>query len=446
MKGDKKHIDDLFKDGLKDLELNDTGNVWDRVEMSVHNKKRKRRFGFWFWSIAGTVVGTFLILLAYWPADTADVTPETAKKSVQITISDQEASPNNSYSDNTQQTIPESGNYVSEFSVIMDESELIPDLATDPKQTWHENGTDEKGSEGPGQNKPIEQFGLNDTIEKTVEPDLSENSIAKVDSTTETIDSGEMTKNVPDIQSVDSAIDTEIPGKFSVFSIGLAGGIVRPNQHLENMSGFEAYSSLKSGNEIPANGFAVGLRIGASIPQKRELSRISVQTGLTVIDVRFNTPSINYVIRDSFPFLNPQGDTIAMIPKAPVDSMIRDQSRLQYRSVAVPINIGYVIGISDRLELEAMVGTHLNIITDIKGRTIDSRMELKEGKALNYRKYNIGFNSSLGVNYAAGNKLKINVSLNYAQFAPNLYKDDASGNARISTYGFTTGVYYEIRR
>jgi hypothetical protein len=50
---DKKHIDRLFQEKLKNFEATPNDAVWDSIENTLHQKKRKRRVIPLWWQIAG---------------------------------------------------------------------------------------------------------------------------------------------------------------------------------------------------------------------------------------------------------------------------------------------------------------------------------------------------------------------------------------------------------
>lgn len=58
---EKKHIDKLFKEQLKDFEVAPGDHVWERIEGELHKDKRKRRVIPLWWKIAG--VAAALVLL-----------------------------------------------------------------------------------------------------------------------------------------------------------------------------------------------------------------------------------------------------------------------------------------------------------------------------------------------------------------------------------------------
>lgn len=58
---EKKKIDKLFKEQFKDFEVSPSDAVWDRIESSLHEKKRKRRVIPIWWQLGG--VAAILVLL-----------------------------------------------------------------------------------------------------------------------------------------------------------------------------------------------------------------------------------------------------------------------------------------------------------------------------------------------------------------------------------------------
>ena len=59
--GDKKHIDRLFQEKLKDFEVMPNDAIWESIEQELHEKKRKRRVIPLWWQIGG--VAAILALL-----------------------------------------------------------------------------------------------------------------------------------------------------------------------------------------------------------------------------------------------------------------------------------------------------------------------------------------------------------------------------------------------
>lgn len=482
MKGNKKHIDDLFRDGLKNLELHDTGDVWSRVETTLNEKKTKRRFGFWWWMLPALLLGSTAVL---WHVNRNDETtfktesiiPPSEVEANRETLSQTNSAGTNEsgkttpnvtdLSENTtgtEETITgTSENSTREGEIKRFDSEVSPRKINTPHpgnsfgngEPGLSNRNPENSRTGYGDNgmDPRQKVTVPANTDSVLSP--AENGLRDELPVTPPVTVHNVITGPDSIDSPDSLDDKEhsntdpLPLTLTgpVFRAGIEGGLLRPYQRPgTGIEDFPEYSAMKSDNESPAVGYTAGLRLGISLPVANRSARIAASTGFLFNEIRFNTPAIRFVQRDSFPFLNPDGDTLYMIPKTPIDSIVRGQGPLKYRSISVPIQFGYAYELTNRLELEGFIGTQLHIITGVNGRTIDSRLELKDGAALSYRKYNLGFNSSLGLNYAAGNHLKLGCRFNYAQFAPNLYTDAASGNVRMGTYGFTLAVYYEISR
>lgn len=58
---DKKHIDRLFQEKLKDFEATPNDSVWDNISTELHSsKKRKKRIPIW-WHVAGVAAGLLLL-------------------------------------------------------------------------------------------------------------------------------------------------------------------------------------------------------------------------------------------------------------------------------------------------------------------------------------------------------------------------------------------------
>ena len=58
---DKKHIDRLFQEKLKDFEAVPNDAIWESIKLKLHEKKRKRRVIPLWWQMAG--VAAVLALL-----------------------------------------------------------------------------------------------------------------------------------------------------------------------------------------------------------------------------------------------------------------------------------------------------------------------------------------------------------------------------------------------
>ncbi len=61
---DKKHIDRLFQEKLKDFEANPSDAVWENIHSSLHDEKRKKRRIIPIWWKLGGAAAILLLMLA----------------------------------------------------------------------------------------------------------------------------------------------------------------------------------------------------------------------------------------------------------------------------------------------------------------------------------------------------------------------------------------------
>ena len=77
---EKKHIDKLFKEQLKDFEVAPGDHVWERIEGELHKDKRKRRVIPIWWKIAGVAAALavlFTVGKSFFSASDANSTIDT---------------------------------------------------------------------------------------------------------------------------------------------------------------------------------------------------------------------------------------------------------------------------------------------------------------------------------------------------------------------------------
>ena len=201
-----------------------------------------------------------------------------------------------------------------------------------------------------------------------------------------------------------------------------------------------AYSDYKGSNEQNTFGLKYGLVLQAVYNNSWEL-----QTGANYTEYTFNQPEIKYQLKDSFPYLNQQGQIIYWIYKNYRDTIVKPRTtKLRYKTLSIPLQLGKVIELNPKWSMFVQAGTQVTVILKADGSTVTSSLELRDASALPMKKIHVGWNGTIGVAYRIKPSFIIRVDGSYANLTGNLYESSYDAKAVLNNIGFKTSLMYEL--
>lgn len=439
MKDNKKHIDQFFKGKLSGLQPTVTESDWDAVLSKMEGSKPSRKgwlwlvlllpvlsgLGWWSWSIFGKEQQPISNI-----ENTLSIQGiESDKSDKELLIEKQNSpskpvaqEPNASLNDDQPSMKPgiESGNTV---SAPASSSSTYSGSVKSSKGRQPKNiGTEQEESAGPERQPMVFYWimaskfiqGVTSKEENIIEHLLPEYLISPFPLFT------------PHIQPEPKS---PIP---SVLTISPYFGMNR------YQSSFNAedknYQSYRRDSEHPVWLPDFGLRI------EQNRGRYVFNTGLIYSQKgqQFSGQT-RYMLYDSFPHLNPQGQIIGYFRVNYRDTLVtlENVSRLHY--VEIPLNVGREFILGSKSAFTASVGTTFSVLTGTDGLVIAENLNLQrmsETTLFDYKKWMQSTQVEIKYDYMLGRHFSAGAGIKYKAGLTNIYRQEPFSQKLRNSGGF----------
>ncbi len=423
----------MFKGNLQNANLPLDGSEWDKLFGELHPVK-KRRIAWWWFGIAAILIlgGTYLFV-----NNNNDVDP--------ITTTSQPATPIQSESSpsSPETTDPESGN--------TSNSEATPsdDIATqdEPKAvdlTGFDNNATPKQN-----NRTSSDRKTNDAVEKT--PPTPENiqehwvyehvDVSPKHNILWVIDWSwrSLTEKHPSFVSLTGPKDTSIkPARLLNPYVGLSVGISRINQHVKASN--PLYPTYKANNEVATQLPNFGISVGADFKKFQLTSGIKYEE-----KGQQSNPSFTYVVYDSIPHRNTQGDTIGWAPWNHRDTTVKGRTSPRYTYIGIPIGIGKSFDIGDKIDFQLGLTGNIQYLVSAKGYTLGGDFKPMNVQRLDrFNRLNLVYGGYLGFGYDLSDRLKLQLLTHYQRDGRNMIKGDDISQ-KMSGLGGNISLQFKLK-
>lgn len=439
MKDNKKHIDQFFKGKLSGLQPTVTESDWDAILSKMEGSKPNRKgwlwlvlllpllsgLGWWSWTILGNEKQPISNI-----ENTLTHQGIRSDKSEKEPLIEKQNSPSNpvahevnesmndvhpSMTPNGKTGITSTGTGGSDPS----HSGLVKsDKGRQPKNI----GIAQENKEGPEEQKMVSYWILASKIIQGVNS-KEENFIAQILPEYLTSPFPLFTPHIqPDPKS-------PIP---SVLTISPYFGMNR------YQSSFNAedknYQNYRRDSEHPVWLPDIGLRI------EQNRGRYVFNTGLIYSQKgqQFSGQT-RYMLYDSFPHLNPQGQIIGYFRVNYRDTLVtlENVSRLHY--VEIPLNVGREFILGSKSALTASVGTTFSLLTGTDGLVIAENLNLQkmsETTLFDYKKWMQSTQVEIKYDYMLGRHLSAGAGIKYKAGLTNIYRQEPFSQKLRNSGGF----------
>jgi len=499
---DKKHIDRLFQEKLKDFEVTPSDSVWESIEKELHQKKRKRRVIPLWWQMAG--VAAFLALLftiGYSVFNNSSETQSPPPSVVETNDGDLPSDKNsdqNTFSDKNQNesvvsdnTNKETLDYDSSADSIFNKAQnnkssvantnsktnqgkdaLSTDIITDHSLVKSETGTATvsntkndglKSSDLPEPNRnqtekrpnQLEKEALVNPVEGKVE-----SSVATNDPKEEVLDS-KVENSTKEKTSIEEAIaeatdinEKEEDEKLSRWNIATNVAPVYFNSLGKGSSLDAQFVDNSKSGEI---NMSYGINASYAITEK-----LKVRTGLNKVNLGYNTNNV-IVYRDiEFTTISPLGRSngnitfnadsqnttilstqnlnFASVPNV-VSSVVQSSINQELGFIELPLEVEYAL-VDKKLGVNVIGGFSTFFLDKNKVYTSLNGDKTLLGEANNINNTSYSANFGLGLNYNVSDKVILNLEPTF-KYQINTFRD-TSGDFQPFFIGIYTGLRYKF--
>ncbi|MBO6515265.1 MAG: hypothetical protein JJ975_01770 [Bacteroidia bacterium] len=434
----KRHIDDLFKGKLQQADLPLDGSEWDKLFSELHPEK-KRRFA-WWWFVLPALLISGGIALYLGLKDSTSVPVSNPITHVEETSTGTQDQQKDKSVTPLEDTLDESG-----------ESQSTEDDNVDPAST---NETDIRKTSEPiaGITTPNPTTG-NTTSSATHGGDDA--------STTERHRKAfELVTMVPKRKvnvSIPWPIVQLLERKLSLLSliepkdstartnkmidpyIGLTTGLTQFNQRISGSD--PRYASYRSDNENPATLPNFGITVGA------EIKKIQVSTGLSyLVKGQQASPVFRYVIYDSLPHKDVNGDTIGWAPWNHRDTTIQGLSQPKYRYLSLPVRIGKAFALGNKFEVQIGINTSFQYLVGGDGYILNSEFKPSNVQRLSdFNRLNLAYRGYLGFGYNVSDRLKLQLLTHYETDGRTMIRSN-DVSQKMSGLGGNVSLQFKLKK
>ena len=498
----KKELDKLFQDNLKDYRESPDERVWESIENSLDQKKKSRRVIPIWWKLGGTAAVLLIALFLINPFGTQDV-PDTI-----ITDTEQIESPVNS-----DQVIEQRDSKITddapESSVVQTEEssprsttqsaegsadavvENDARLSSDPVANVDTNNQDVVAQKEESLNNTPDQELETDNIAKKEAVALAQNQEDQIEDQSQPIESmitgndelqdkenvSEASMNTPAIaEESEENNNTEESGKKSIFD-----EIKKQEEEKEALAAQTGpkwsvgpsvapvyFSSFGEGSPIHSNFVSnsksgnVNLSYGVAVAY--ELSdKLSVRSGLHRVDYGYNTDDITFSSSlvaststqiTNINYTNTSRNLVVESSSNPVpsqevavnDIVAQSPSRSgtmvqEFGYLEVPMELNY--SLLDRKFNINVIGGISSLFLVNNNVTLESGDSSTEmGEANNLNDVNFSTNVGLGMNYELTDKMKVHLEPMF-KYQLNTFSE-TEGNFQPYSLGIYTGLSFKF--
>lgn len=429
-----KHIDDLFKEGLKGNQLPLDGTEWGRLFDELHRPKKKR-FVWWWFALPGVLLSAVLVFF---------LLPEKAKD-VEGTITEQVVSNQtpSSIADNPGETSESLSieNAVEDNSTENEveniESEVGKSVESNSGGFSRQTSSTPRVSE---QNKTQEPKEIEVSTARTPYVVLSISPVSLVNLSLENPLSPMLSLpfglGYPAV-SIDTNNPTSeyiLKGRF----VSLGGGANRWSQQLNSSD--DKYLELRGMNEnsIILPDFSIGYQ--------QDFAKFRFNTGASFTTKgQANSSDFTYEIYDSLPYVDQNGNPF-WLPYNYRDTTVSNLNSPRYQYVRFPIGLSYPVRLSDRAELDLGVNTSLQILTGGSGFVVGNGLKPQNVQQLNgLNRLQVGLGGSVGFGYAVTRQTKLRISATYSGDLSDMNRS-ANQSQRFNGLGLNAAVQFNIKK
>ena len=437
MKDKKKHIDQYFEDKLKGLQPAASEADWQAILSKMEPAPPSRKKGFWWIPLLLLPIALVVVWLLY-PFD--HPVKNGSKNSTQLTIDQSHKPELNSTSGEIQPT-PKKMEDVSKNS--------SPEYSTTEVGLAHPEIKQGSKKRATGVQAVNHSFNKSknvvseDPIENESDPRSPGLQLWNMDgrSISAMFDYSELQFSMPEL----------MPFPFMPPSKKLIPEILPSpkNPPLLNLSPYFAvnryqarfnaedplYNKYRNASDHPVWLSDMGLKI------EHQKGKMIMNSGIIYSQKgqQFKGQT-RYMLYDSFPHLNPQGQIIGYFRVNYRDTTVEIKNVTKTSFVEIPINIGRSFQIK-KSTLTASVGTTISILTGSDGLAIADNLGLHQASDMslfNYRKWMQSAQVELSYKYAWNQRFSGGVGIQQRAGLTNLYKNEPFSQKFMNTGGFIT--------
>lgn len=414
---ERKNIDRVFQENLKDLEIYPNKRVWNNIERELSGKPRKPAIALW-----KKLSGAAVMLVAFVTAGFIYFN----NNNVQPTITPiSESSPKGTNQTNETQLVP----------VFLKPERQIAEKKDEKIKITRESG------------KPIFVKKPNNQVIVT------ENEIASIYSTVENkyvVDKNDFLEEIKETESIAARME-EIPVKRTT-SKGIdkkwsIGPTVAPVYYNSLQNGSPLNESLSGNTKTSDNALSVGVKINYQLS-----NRFFIQSGFNKVELAYNTKGVNALISSSKnAFTNTNTDKAGVI-LSPVNRRAPGVNELNKSSVSgdlnqsieyfeLPIEMKYNL-YDKRVGLNLVGGFSTLILSNNSVSMVTQNSVTDLGNANNLNDFNFSGNVGVDLDYKISKSWFLNVAPMF-KYQFNTYSGNA-GNFRPYYFGLYSGLNYKF--
>ena len=497
----KKNLDNLFQEKLKDYRETPDERVWQSIQNSLDEKKKKRRVIPIWWKLGGVAAVLLIALLLINPFDSPEIDGTI------ISDTENTQSPDNSQGIDQENELPEQDVFP-ESSVVQTEQK-----ATDPSSTSQEGATSEEEKaftpSSPAITSNEERRQTNDGLKEDSSPDIFDKpAVDQMIIRQEVVAAAQDEKeSVKDIEQTSDALftdnndlkDTQNPtetainktavaeesteeeeleesGKKSIFDeikkqeeekealaeVSSAKWSVGPSIAPVYFNSFGEGSPIHSNFVSNSKSGNVNLSYGVGVAY--EISdKLSVRSGLHRVDYGYNTDditfssslvaststqitNINYTSTSRNLVVESRSNPVPAQEFVANDIVAQSPSRSgrmvqEFGYLEVPMELNYSL-IDRKLNIDIIGGISSLFLVNNNVTLESSGTSTEMGQANNLNDVNFSTNVGLGVNYELTDKMKVHLEPMF-KYQLNTFSD-TEGNFQPYSLGIYTGMSFKF--
>jgi len=499
--GDKKHIDRLFQEKLKDFEATPNDAVWESIERRLHEKKRKRRvFPLW-WQMAGVAailalmftVGNLMI-----KHDPDTVTTPTVVNSEDVEIPNATTSDQSIQNEEKDETVANNGtdteelNSDSKISAIADETKNKSSTIANTRTNSYKVGEDynagnsvidqsiknpenaiteasaQKGDEVINSSNLPELDQINSSKQSLAEQKPLGNpqkvdingSAAGIKPDDNTLDIDNANKEI-EAQSIEDAIteadnsdEKEKEEKFSRWNVSTNVAPVYFNS-IGNGSSLDEQliNNSKSGEINMSYGVNGSYAVNKNLRIRSGINKVTL--GYSTNDVVvYKSAGISAIASqsrsngnitfddksESTSIISAQNLSFATVPEI-MATNINSSLNQEFGFIELPLEVEYAI-LNEKFGVNVIGGFSTFFLDNNKVYSTVNGEKSLLGEANNINDTSYSANFGLGVNYNISEKIKFNLEPTF-KYQFNTFRD-TSGDFRPYFIGIYTGLSYKF--
>lgn len=468
---DKKHIDRIFQEKLKDLEITPDNSVWKSIHTDLKKKKKDRIIIPLWWKLSGVAAGILLLIAigSFYLTEKETSSTETLVESPRDE-SDSILTNNSIETDSNEEVVKSSskGDNKSESQIVIVSDNLEEKLESKQNLVQKRPFTSIKkhvansNVDLQNESETINQPHLNnkeDVIANTIND--SEKVIAETNVTEKPEDEINTKSEINDIQNaiIQDVVNNEKKDQENTNKESIKRWSINPNIAPVYFSSFGDGSTIHS--QFIDNSKSGKINMSYGVNASYALNhKLSVRTGISKVNMGYSTNNVAVLGKTPVGLLNESlykniefsnsgsrvmflnvSQSVSEDSSTALPNRIKGEIDQEFGFIEIPVELEYKL-LDNKIGMSVIGGVSTLFLNNNELYSVLDGEKTLLGEARNINKTSFSANFGVGMHYNISKKINVNIEPTF-KYQLNTF-DNTSGDVKPYFIGIYSGIKYKF--